>query len=278
MAKYLLDQTLPGLAKECLDYVEDKSTFAYQSQMAKYQLMTRQYQDAINTYQTLMEMDATWLPGYIEAGHANIQLKQNQDALNFYLKAIRIANLTSQEIEDPLLYQRAGSIYIQEQKWEDARVMFLMCSEQFKTSYAYFNLGVAAYNLGLYDEAEKVLGVVNYMDSSNTLTWAYLTLTLLKKENGPMNAAFETMNEALKLGLNDVQLLREIFAACLKVGQYRAARDVQEHLLIVLAGQKWQKRMKGLFPSAAEVIRSHERLEVVTDLYGDLRQLCTQLM
>jgi tetratricopeptide (TPR) repeat protein len=92
------------LAKECLEYVEDKSTFAYQSQMAKYLSMTRQYPEAIQTYQTLMEMDATWLPGYIEAGHANIQLKQNQDALNFYLKAIRIANLTGQEIEDALLY------------------------------------------------------------------------------------------------------------------------------------------------------------------------------
>jgi tetratricopeptide (TPR) repeat protein len=155
--------------------------------------------------------------------------------------------------------------------------MFLMCSEQFKTSYAYFNLGVSAYHLGLFDEAEKVLGVVNYMDSSNTLTWAYLTLTLLQKENGPMNAAFETMNEALKLGLADVSLLQAIFSACLKSGQSRAARDVQEHLLLVLVGQKWQKRMKALFASSAETIRSHERLEVTTDLNNDLSELCMQL-
>lgn len=119
------------------------------------------------------------------------------------MKAIRIANLTGQDISEPLLYQRAGSIYIQEQKWEDARVMFLMCAEQYKTSYSYYNLGVASYNLGLYDEAEKVLGVVNFMDSSNTLTWAYLTLSLLNKKDPPINAAFETMNEALKLGLAD---------------------------------------------------------------------------
>lgn len=102
--------------------------------------------------------------------------------------------------------------------------MFLMCSEQFKTSYSYFNLGVASYNLGLFDEAEKVLGVVNFMDSSNTLTWAYLTLALLNKQQPPINAAFETMNEALKLGLSDLPLLKEIFNACLKVNQFRAAR------------------------------------------------------
>ena len=60
---------------------------------------------------------------------------------NFYLKAITIANLTAQDITDALLYQRAGSIYILEHKWEDARVMFLMCSEQFKTSYAFDSSG-----------------------------------------------------------------------------------------------------------------------------------------
>jgi hypothetical protein len=43
--------------------------------------------------------------------------------------------------------------------------MFLMCAEQFKTSFSFFNLGVANYNLGLFDEAEKVLAIVNLMDS-----------------------------------------------------------------------------------------------------------------
>ena len=67
------------------------------------------------------------------------------------------------------------------EKWEDARVMFLLCAESFKTSFSFFNLGVANYNLGLYDEAEKVLAIVNLMDSSNSLTWAYLALSLLRK-------------------------------------------------------------------------------------------------
>jgi hypothetical protein len=150
-----------------------------------------------------------------------------------------------------------------------------MCSEQFKTSYSYFNLGVASYNLGLFDGAEKVLGVVNFMDSSNTLTWAYLTLALLNKENPPINAAFETMNEALKLGLSDVSLLREIFDACLKCGQTKAAKDVQEHLLLVLAGAKNSKRVKALFAQVAETIEAHDRLEVNSNLDQDLKNLCT---
>jgi hypothetical protein len=34
------------------------------------------------------------------------------------------------------------------------------------------------------------------------------------------------MNEAIKLGLSDLPLLKEIFYQNIKVGQYRAARDV----------------------------------------------------
>jgi len=56
--------------------------------------LARQHQDAILTYQTLIDMDAKWLTGYIECGHAYIALKQNHEALSYYLKAIRIANLT----------------------------------------------------------------------------------------------------------------------------------------------------------------------------------------
>ena len=71
---------------------------------------------------------------------------------------------------------------IKKQKWEDARVMFLMCAERFKTAFDYFHLGVANFNLGLFDEAEKVLGVANYLDPNSAETWGYLGRVLLKKE------------------------------------------------------------------------------------------------
>ena len=73
------------------------------------------------------------------------------------MKAIRVSNLTKKEISDPLVYQRAGDIYIRQQKWEDARVMFIMCAEDYRTAFSYFNLGVASYHLGQYAEAEKIL-------------------------------------------------------------------------------------------------------------------------
>lgn len=75
LSKYLLDETLSSLAKDCLEYVDDKSTFEYTANLARFQLMAKQHTEAIQSYQTLMEMDAKWLPGYIECGHAHIALK-----------------------------------------------------------------------------------------------------------------------------------------------------------------------------------------------------------
>jgi tetratricopeptide (TPR) repeat protein len=95
--------------------------------------------------------------------------------------------------------------------WEDARVMFLMCSQDYNKAFAFFNLGVADFNLGLMDEAEKMLAHVNYMDPNHAETWAYLTLVLLKKQPAKVNSAYQCMNEAFKLGLKSPMLSQHIF-------------------------------------------------------------------
>lgn len=135
------------------------------------------------------------------------KLNATDDALKAFIRAIRVSNLTLTEITDQLVFQRAGHLYILKEKWEDARVMLLMCAEKYKNAFSYFNLGVASYNLGMYDEAEKVLGLVNYMDPNHAETWGYLALVLLKKPEPPLNAAYQTVNEAVKLGLQDYELL-----------------------------------------------------------------------
>jgi tetratricopeptide (TPR) repeat protein len=102
-----------------------------------------------------------------------------------YEKSIRIASLCdkSDEVQD-LVFLRCGLIYNALEMWEDARVMFLMCCEHLSNtrSYAYFNLGIADYHLGLMEEAEKMFSHCNYMNPRNSETWGYLALVLLKQE------------------------------------------------------------------------------------------------
>lgn len=122
--------------------------------------------------------------------------------------------------------------------------MFLMCAESYKTAFAYFYLGVASYNLGEYDESEKVLALVNTMDPTHAATWAYIALVLLKKPNPPLNAAYQTMNEAIKLNLNDGWILQEIALAWISVGSYKGAREAFETSIFVQAGSKQKNRVQ----------------------------------
>ena len=48
----------------------------------------------------MVDLKNTWLEGYIEIGHALYKQGDNDRALSSYLKAIRIANLSGQEITD----------------------------------------------------------------------------------------------------------------------------------------------------------------------------------
>ena len=109
--------------------------------------------------------------------------------------------------------------------------MFLMCAEDYKTAFSYYNLGVASYHLGEYDEAEKVLSLVNYMDPSHALTWAYLALVLLKKPDPPLYAAYQTINEAMKLELSDSGSMCEIAMSWIQHNQFKAAKEALEHTI-----------------------------------------------
>lgn len=118
--------------------------------------------------------------------------------------------------------------------WEDARVMFLMCAQDFNKAFAFFNLGVADYNLQHMDEAEKMLSHVNYMDPTHAETWAYLTLVNLARKPQPKAyAAYECMNEAIRLGLKNPMILQHIFVEWVHCGSRKGTKDALTALTLV---------------------------------------------
>ena len=190
LAQFLLKENLSEFADSCIQRVEDKQNFNYLGCVAKISIQLGNVQAAVPALEQMINLKNTWLEGYIEIGHSLYLQGDYEQALQYYMRAIRVANLSGQDVKDQLLFQRAGHCYNKLDRWEDAKVMFLMCSEDFKTAFAHFHLGVACYNLGGYVEAEKVLSLVNYLDPSNADAWAYLALVLLKKEDPPLNAAY----------------------------------------------------------------------------------------
>ena len=51
-------------------------------------------------FEHLTEAEPKWITGYNNLGHALYRLQQYERALEMYLKAIRVSNLTGQEVTD----------------------------------------------------------------------------------------------------------------------------------------------------------------------------------
>lgn len=199
---------------------------------------------SITTFNEIIEIDNTSLESYTECGHANYKVGNQQEALKFYQRAIRMSNLIGSPIDDELVFLRAGALYIELEMYEDARVMFLMCAEDYKKAFAYFNLGIADYNLGLIDEAEKMLGHVNYMDPTHAETWGYMTLVNLKKKPAPkINAAYQSMNEAIKLGLKNPQLSQHIFFEWVNVRSMKGAKEALTMTVLSQGGSRNKQKL-----------------------------------
>ena len=85
------------------------------------------------------------------------------------------------------------------------------------------------------------------MDSSQAETWGYLTLVLLRGKSGSFNAAYQTMNEAFKLGLSDLSILCDITYLNLINLQYKAGRESLQYEMLTQVGPKGQKRLSTMF-------------------------------
>lgn len=110
-------------------------------------MATQDFDGAAEDLQSLIELDPDLTEAHVLYGHCQWLLKNNQPALDSYMKAIRLSNMARKELKDKLLYQRLGGIFISLKKWNDAKAIFEICAEKYQTAYAYMNLGIACLNL-----------------------------------------------------------------------------------------------------------------------------------
>jgi len=120
----------------------------------------------------------------------------------------------------------------------------LMCAQDFNKAFSFFNLGVADYNLNHMDEAEKMLSHVNYMDPTHAETWAYLTLVnLARKPKAKVHAAYECMNEAIRLGLKNEKLQIDIKEEWKDSGSRKGTKESLEALAITQGGARFKQKI-----------------------------------
>ncbi|KAH8859674.1 Cilia- and flagella-associated protein [Schistosoma japonicum] len=115
-----------------------------------------------------------------------------------------------------ILLLRLGSIYLQEQKYHEAKDIYLRACKNCPTCETWLGVGKACYRLEELDDAEEALSEANYINNRNPEVWAYLSMICLKTNR--RTEAEQSFKYCIQMKLNDTSLLNEIHSLQMEVG------------------------------------------------------------
>ena len=202
---------------------ETKQTIEFKNEQAKVLLFRKDYERVIELCNDIIKQKKLSYETYIIKGHALYNLNRYQEAQETYIKAIRFK--PPEKTFDIEMLVKLGLIYIKEEKWYDAKVIFKQILKYDpEASYAYRYLGFALTQLSEFEEAEKSLMKANMLDIDNPLIWAYLAIFDLN--NGKKFQAIECFNELNKVNYNDVNIMKKIANLFYELKEYEIAKNI----------------------------------------------------
>ena len=202
---------------------ETKQTIEFKTEQAKVLLFRKDYEKVIELCNDIIKQKKLSYNTYIIKGHALYFLNRYKEAQETYIKAIRFK---PQDINfDIEMLVKLGLIYIKEEKWYDAKVIFkqIIKYDQ-EASYAWRYLGYSLTQLAEFEEAEKALMKANILDVENPLIWAYLAIFDLN--NGKKYQALECFNELNKVNYNDVNIMKQIAKLFYDLEEYEISKNI----------------------------------------------------
>ena len=72
----------------------------------------QKYEEALKCYNWILSKDETNLACICNIGHCNFLLKKYQEAEEAYIRAVRVSSFSGKELQDSLVLQRLGAIYV----------------------------------------------------------------------------------------------------------------------------------------------------------------------
>nr|KAG5710751.1 hypothetical protein BaRGS_035153 [Batillaria attramentaria] len=204
--------TESALAHELLTTPNGK-TPEYHIALARLKLQKQEYDDAEFNLNSALEVDHQNADGWALMGHVKYLKGETEVARDCYERTLSFVTDAS---ETHSIYLRLASIYLQEREFAKAKTTFLMACKKSPSCVSWLGVGISCYRLDELSEAEDALMEANILNNTDAEVWGYLSLVCLR--TGRKVEAEQSYKHAVKLNLQDGELLNEIHAEQRKVG------------------------------------------------------------
>lgn len=201
-----------ALAHELLSPVGGP-TSQYHIAFARLKLQKKETTDAEESLNEALQFDYQNPDAWALMGHVKYMTGDTENAKDCYERTISFLHDAS---EMHSIYLRLASIYLQDQRFQDAKNVFLMACKKSASCVSWLGVGIACYRLNELGEAEDALSEANILNNTDPEVWAYLSLVCLK--TGRQLEAEQAYKYAVKLNLQDQDLLSEIQSVQQEVG------------------------------------------------------------
>lgn len=188
-------------------------TAQYHIALARVKLQKNELKEAEESLNEALQFDYQNPDVWALMGHVMYLLNETEEAKGCYERTI---DFVADASEMHSVYLRLGSIYLRDEKFEEAKKTFLMACKRSPSCVSWLGVGMACYRLGELAEAEDALSEANILNNSDPEVWGYLSLVCLK--TGRQLEAEQAYKYAIKVNLEDTDLLDEIIKTQQEVG------------------------------------------------------------
>ncbi|XP_059148313.1 cilia- and flagella-associated protein 70-like isoform X2 [Physella acuta] len=178
---------------------------AYNICLARLRLQKGEYREAEECLTEALQTEFQNPDAWALLGHVKYLTSDLPTARDCYERTLSFVTDAS---ETHSIYLRLASIYLQEERFHEAKNTFLLACKKSPSCISWLGVGIACYRLNELAEAEDALSEANVLNNNDPEVWAYLSLVCLQT-NRQLEAE-QAYKYAVKLNLDDGALLAEI--------------------------------------------------------------------